>query len=396
MRVAYVCADPGVPVFGRKGSSIHVQEIVRTLRDQADRVDMFATRTGGEPPPDLADVIVHQLPSLPKGNIEQRERAALAANRDLAATLTARGPFDLVYERYSLWSFAGMEYARQVEVPGVLEVNAPLIEEQARHRGLADYASAEQVAHRAFAAATTLVAVSQEVARYLERYPSAQGRAHVVPNGVNPERFPLGLQPSRPAKPGIFTVGFVGTLKPWHGLPVLVEAFNLLHKQDGNTRLLIVGDGPERGDLEHMLQSYRLASVVELTGAVDSSEVPGLLASMDVAVAPYPAGQDFYFSPLKVYEYMAAGRPVVASRVGQLESLIQDEVNGLLCPPGDSHALAEALVRLRGDAGLRAHLGRAARECVLRDHTWDSVVRRILKLAGLSPHLQRAYTGSYT
>jgi glycosyltransferase involved in cell wall biosynthesis len=102
---------------------------------------------------------------------------------------------------------------------------------------------------------------------------------------------------------------------------------------------------------------------------------------MDAGLAPYPEGAPFYFSPLKVFEYQAAGLPVVAGRIGQLGGLIDHGTNGLLCPPGDAPALAQALDRLAGDPALRARLGRAGRETVLRDHTWEGVARQILELA---------------
>ena len=127
--------------------------------------------------------------------------------------------------------------------------------------------------------------------------------------------------------------------------------------------------------------SRGLAGVVHCTEAVAPHEVPGLLTSVDAAVAPYPRATGFYFSPLKVYEYLAAGRAVVASRVGQLETVIRHEVNGLLCPPGDAAALATALEHLRREPALRARLGRAARATVLRQHTWDAVAARVLELA---------------
>jgi glycosyltransferase involved in cell wall biosynthesis len=117
------------------------------------------------------------------------------------------------------------------------------------------------------------------------------------------------------------------------------------------------------------------------TGAVAPQMVPGLLASMDVAVAPYPPVANFYFSPLKVYEYMAAGLPIAASRVGQLAELLRHEETGLLCPPGDSPALASALERLRGDDDLRKRLGTAARATAFRKHTWAAVAQRIISLA---------------
>ncbi len=257
IRIAYICADQGVPVFGRKGCSIHVQEVLRSFRRHGVQLELFATRLEGDPPPGLETIRIHRLPTPPDGARAVREQAALAANHDLRAALERAGPFELVYERYSLWSFAGMDYARARGVPGLLEVNAPLIDEQAEYRDLVDRTSAEQVAECVLGAATVLIAVSQEMAAYLARYPSARGRTQVIPNGVNPERFPAGLQPSCPGPPGTFTVGFVGGLKPWHGLPTLVEAFVLLHCSVPNTRLLIVGEGPARESLVEDLLARR-------------------------------------------------------------------------------------------------------------------------------------------
>lgn len=380
MRIAYICADAGIPVFGQKGCSIHVQEMLRALQKLGSQVSLFATRLGVEPPADLANMTIYRLPAIPKLERSLRERVALAANPDLRVELELAGSFDLIYERYSLWSYSGMEYAREKGIPSILEVNAPLIEEQAKHRGLVDREGAECVAKRAFAAASKIVAVSSQVKDYLTNYVSSE-KIQVIANGVNRDRFSLPLIPSVPIAPQTFVVGFVGSLKPWHGLSILTDAFARLHRRVPQARLLIVGDGPERASLEADLSARGLQSAVQLTGAVTSKEIPGLLASMSVAVAPYPDRADFYFSPLKVYEYMAAGLPVVTSRIGQLAELIENGTNGILCPPGDAVALATALEQLWRSPELCTRLGNAARDAVMQAHTWDAIAKRILTLA---------------
>ncbi len=389
MRLAYICMDSGVPVLGRKGCSIHVQEVVRALGRAGVEVDLFASRIEGELPSGWSHVRLHEVPVIALGGRAARERASLAANRRLTAALEYEGPFDLIYERYSLWSYAGMELARaavgQPTVPGLLEVNAPLIEEQAEFRGLIDRGQAEEVAERAFEAASVLIAVSEEVAVYLENYPGARGKVIVIPNGVDPERIKPGQVPAGPVERACFTVGFVGSLKPWHGLPVLIEAFHQLHQEEPRSRLLIVGDGPERAKLSDDIERRGLQAAVQLTGSVPPDQIPGRLASMDVAVAPYLPLTPFYFSPLKMFEYMAAGLPVVASRIGQIARVIQNDVNGVLFPPGDPLALAAALNRLRNDPEERIRLGREARKSVLQKHTWHQVVLRILETARPAP-----------
>jgi len=383
MRVAYVCADAGVPVFGRKGCSVHVQEVVAALRSAGADVRLFATRLGGTPAGPVADVPIRRLPRPSSEDKSGREREALQANGALREALAASGPFDVVYERYALWSFAGMEYARDAGAAGMLEVNAPLVEEEAAHRGLVHREEAERATERAFAAASRLIAVSDDLARWVSLKSCARGRVYVMPNAIDPGRFPENIPPTHRV-PDVFTVGFLGGLRPWHGLYLLAAAFTRFHAEWPSSRLLVVGDGPERGGFESALSAHRVRHHAELTGSVAPHEVPGLLASMDVAVAPYAPRPQFYFSPLKIYEYMAAGLPIVASKVGQVAETLRHGESGLLCPAGDAGCMAEALGRLAADPALRVRLGTKAREQVLAGHTWRRVADRILLLAAES------------
>lgn len=378
MRIAYICADPGVPVFGTKGCSIHVQEIVRALSRLGHDVTLFARRWGGEAPADLAGLRCVELARPISAGGSARELELVHLDASIAPLLDAHGPFDMLYERYALWSSAAVKWAHQNAVPSVLEVNAPLVEEQATHRALVHREFAEMLSGEAFGAANRIVAVSTGVANWLKREVVESAKIDIIANGVDAARFvpSFNLHHAEPV------IGFVGTLKPWHGLDILVDAAAMLKAQDLPFRLLLVGDGPEREGLERALAERDLANRTELTGAVAPAAIPALLARMDIAVAPYPDLADFYFSPLKVMEYMAAGRAVVASRIGDIDGLVRHGATGLLCPAGDRDALAHALAELIRSPDSRTRLGSAARDHALAELGWDSVARRILAQAG--------------
>lgn len=387
MRIAYVCADPGIPPWGSKGASIHVQEMLRAFIARGAQVTLLSPRLDGAPPADLAAVVTIALPPAPAGMAaEARADQLLATNEVVTRALDdlasdGQGPIDLVYERHALFAHGAVEWAEARGTMSILEVNAPLIEEQARHRSLPRPEEAQASARRAFSRAGLVVAVTADVARYAVALGASTTCVHVIANGVNPARFP-----PRPAAGGPFTVGFLGTLKPWHDVATLVEALALLRAGPvPEAQLLIVGDGPERDAIVAKLHRLGLKDAATLTGALSASEVPQELARMHAAAAPYRGDGPFYFSPLKVYEYMAAGLPVVASRVGDLDRVVSHGRTGLMVPPDDASALADALARLAGDPDLRANLGGAARAEVLAQHTWDGVATRVLELGGLAP-----------
>ncbi|MDI6943340.1 glycosyltransferase family 4 protein [Microbacterium barkeri] len=387
MRIAYVCGDPGIPAFGAKGASVHVQEVLRVLLAAGHEVDLHCRRTGGEPRGALARahddgrLRVHLAPVAGESDVRQRERMLMAAEEGTRRALLAAHadrPFDLVYERYALFAIAGTSFAREAAIPSILEVNAPLPIEQARHRSLVHADTADAVARAVISDASLVTCVSEPVAAWA-RTQAPAARIVVEPNGVDADRFATASRPAgRP-----FTVGFVGTLKPWHGTEHLVDAFALLTRRRPDARLVIVGDGPERAALKRRAVERGVADRTVFTGAVDPADVPEQLAVLDAAVAPYPAHGDPYFSPLKVLEYLASGAVVVASRVGQLPELVADGRTGLLVPPSDPEALAAALDRLAADPGLRRSLADAARDDVAQTRTWRHVVRRTLGAAGL-------------
>ena len=382
MRVAYVSSDPGVPVFGRKGASVHVQSVLGVLTRQGADVHLLTTRVGGDPPPGLSDVHLHPLPLAAAFTAEGREAAARAADSRVSTVLSRLHhvvPLDLVYERYSLWGRSATAWAFRQGVPSVLEVNAPLVEEQRNHRTLVDVSGAEQVAAEALSRAGTVVCVSDAVAAWARAHSKHPARVHTVANGVDTQRVRPAAEPP-PERP--FTVGFVGTLKPWHGVEGLVHAVALLAATgQPDYRLLLVGDGPRSESLRSLAASLDVDHLVEMAGAVPPHDVPALLHRMHVAVAPYPDLADFYFSPLKVYEYLAAGLPVVATRVGDLPTVLGGGRHGVLVPPGDPATLAAAISDLRADRARRASLGRQARAAAVERHDWTAVVTRVLTLA---------------
>lgn len=391
MKILYVCADSGVSLSKHNGSAAHLRAVVAAFGELGHEVELLMTDVGGA---DALHVPVHAIPrprfapalnGLASPGSERDEATALLralrriwVNGGLESSLTDRidrwRP-DLVYERHSPFSVAGAVTARRLGCPHVLEVNAPLAWEGARHRGQVLGDAAGLLEQAALAATSRIVAVSGDLRDQLVADGVDASKIRVVPNGVDPRRFrpdgpslPVGLERKR-------VVGFVGSLKAWHGIEVLAEAFETL-AVDPDLHLLVVGDGPMAGPLADL--ERRLPGRVTLTGSVPPAEVPAYLRAMHVAVAPYPDLERFYFSPLKVLEYMASGVAVVASRIGQLRELVRDGDTGLLVQPGDSEALARAVSRLVGDETLRKNMGRHAREEALREHTWTRRVADIL------------------
>lgn len=385
MRIAYVSADPGVPVFGRQGASAHAQSMLRALLALGHTVELFTPRLGGEPPRGLADLPVHPLPIARRSRRRPPAWAALEVNHHLRTSLEAAGPYDLVYERYSLWSYAAMDWAGRAGIRSVLEVNGFLADASSRLPGRPDRHTAERVARRTVAMAGTVVAVSRGIATELAEFGAPAGRLHLVLNAVDPERFPEGLAPAWSAPPGSFTVGYLGALRESHGVAALIRAVAILHRFHADCHLLLVGDGPERERLEDLTATHGLEDQVHFAGAVPPDEVPAWIAGMDVAVAPHHGPADAPIAPLTAAECMAAGLPLIASAVGELRELVQHEITGFKVPPGDAMALASAVARLRQDYALRRRLGSNGRAAVLRGPNWADTARRIVSLAALGP-----------
>ena len=143
----------------------------------------------------------------------------------------------------------------------------------------------------------------------------------------------------------------------------------------------MIGDGPLKSSLQDRIRQAGLEKAVTFTGVVTHEDIPQYLATMDVAVAPYPAIGNFYYSPLKLFEYMAAGRAVVASRIGQVAQVITDGVNGLLYEPGHRAGLVNRLRELRESSALRLELGKNARRAS-RDFTWERNAERVVAWIG--------------
>lgn len=388
MRIAYVTADRGIPVFGEKGASIHIQEMITAFGKLGHEVRVLTARRG-EGDNAIADVEEVKATAVGTDRAE-KERAAMAQADAIEARLMSlwrEWPFDLIYERYSLWSAAGCRAARRLGVPVVTEVNAPLVLEQAAFRSLVCTDEARAIEAEVLAGSDGLAAVSRQMADYLTEAGADPVRVHVIGNAVDTTHFhpdvPATQLASIPAD--AFVVGFTGSLKMWHGVDTLLHAFREFRANQPQAHLLICGDGPKRGWIEGYVAGAGLSRSVTLAGWVDHAALPGLIARMDVATAPYPEAEAHYFSPLKLFEYLAMGRPVVASDIGQTAELLSGSPAAKLLPPGDAAALTAALHDLHAAPARRAAMSAAAAIEGAR-HDWTRNAARVIEIA----HAKRA------
>lgn len=430
MRIAYVCPDLGIPVLGSKGASVHVREFTDTLVELGHVVRIVAAASGSEksraagPAGDLLPQVRAELSILaPTSHTEQsaRELADSLLRLGLPRTpshlrselrhLLADSEFstraqaelqdfqpELVIARHALFSVAGAEIAQAFGCPLVLEVNAPLSEERRRYWELTLDAPAECAERAAFSTPDLIVAVSEGVRAHVTRSGASSDRVIVLPNGVDLAQFQPTIDPSpvrsRYQLTDKLIVGFVGSLKPWHGVELLLEAFadvrTVITRQErcggtsarrsDNLHLLIVGDGPQREALYQLRKELGLDDSVTFTGVVSHDDVPKHLAAIDIAVVPYLSSDGFYYSPLKMMEYMAMGVPVVAPMLGQIPSLLRGpgKPAGLLYRADDRHELGTALLQLILDRSLRQVLGNNGAERARREHSWQHVATTII------------------
>ena len=377
-----LCSDTGVRVGDGKGAALHLQAITSAfaaLGHETEVVGVAANPTG---PLEAWDVPTHLVPhpGRAQGALrEQRKREVVeqVAVRGLEAAERLRP--HVVYERLSLFGTAGMRVARTSAARHVVEVNALLAREEARWRGLEGVDEAHDIERAVLAGADLSVAVSEEVAAQV-RPLTEGGPVSVVPNGVDVDLF--RHRPARgAARAGLDLpasarlVCFTGSLRPWHGLDSAIEATAML---PADVHLVVAGDGPVRSELERRAHELGLGARVHWLGQVAHHRIPLVLAACEAALAPYPALQEFAFSPLKLYEYLAAGIPVVASSIGQIPECLDGGRWGRLVAPGDPTALAAGIADVLGDPTAATARAELARAHALAEHGWRSRAAQVL------------------
>ncbi len=409
MKILYICSDTGIPTLGRKGASVHVRELIAALSRMGHSVVLAAqilNKSPWELPAEIEAEVLHIEASqhlintqrtlesfnhvLGVSNILPRELRKVLYNQEMVAALVQKfqkNPPDFIYERASLYGIAGAMLARELNIPRILELNAPLSMENTTYQNASGLGELSSQSERwGLIEAEHVVTVSSSLRDYVVAEGADAERVSVIPNGVDPRVFKPG-----PANQKVRSdwglgegpiLGFVGGLRPWHGVNVLPHLLEHLLKQFKNLQMVIVGQGPLRETLEQDFKEKKLSKRVVFTGALPHKQVVGLIQEFSIALAPYPQlDHAFYFSPLKLFEYMACGIPVVASDVGQIAEVLEDNKTGLLYPPGNINALQSACDRLLSEPTLRTAMGKAASEKVHRNYTWDHNAEHVTNLA---------------
>lgn len=371
-------------IGSKDGQYVHIEEMVAALRAEGHDVRLvgpggFERREfGGE-----SGLVSKLKARIPAAAYEVLELGYNSIDyRRLARAIREFQP-DVIYERYNLSLLSGAIARRRFGVPLLLEVNAPLFAERSAYGGLKLAVLARWGEQRAWRAADHVFAVTQVLAERIAAAGVDASRITVTPNGINHCRFApetdiaaarqrLGLDPAATV------IGFVGFAREWHGLDAVIELL-AEYREARDLHFLLVGDGPVTAGLERQADELGLAGRVTVTGVVDREAVQDYVNAFDVAMLPSVVA---YASPLKLFEYMACGKAIIAPDQANLREILAHDHDAVLFEPGSRAAFKAAMRRLIEDEPLRGRLAAAARETLVeRDLSWAANARRVAAIA---------------
>jgi glycosyltransferase involved in cell wall biosynthesis len=375
MKILYSAIDQVVP--GTKGGSVHVAAVAEGLAALGHDVTALVTPGGGAP---RSSSVTWKALAPPLGSSHLR----LARSGAIARVARELRP-DAIIERYHNFGGEAIRVASSLNAIAMLEVNAPVIDHPGSSKALIDRAVLVQPMRRWREHVCRLadVIVTPDAAILPSSVP--RDRVRVLEWGADTDRFHPGVAEAPPfARPAVATLAvFAGAFRAWHGAIHLVEA--IAHLQQRGRRdigAVFIGDGPE---LPRVRAAAAGVDHVLVAGALPHERMPAALAAADLGVAPFdlgahaPLSLGFYWSPLKIFEYMASGLPVVAPAADRIPSLVADGREGILYETahgGSDKPLAGALERL-SDPALRRAMGAAARERAVRDYSWAAHCRAL-------------------
>jgi glycosyltransferase involved in cell wall biosynthesis len=286
---------------------------------------------------------------------------------------------DMIFERYAIFGVAGAYLSKKWNRPLIIEVNYTSYSPLVRHRSALLKPLARRLDQRLFDRALGLIAVSSRLKRHLtEVYGIPPEKIIVLPNAADPDVFDV----SRVArKPLPFTdgkiIGFVGGFYPWHGLDLLLSAFQSVAQKVDDARLLLVGDGPMMAEIRQRVHQSGLDDRVVLTGKVPHQDLPGYIANFYVGVMP---DSNDYGSPMKIFEYMSMGKPVVVPDYPPLLDVVNDNEEGRVFPARNVQEMAACLEMLLTDTMAYQRMAEQARRKIVTKHNWLDNGRAILSL----------------
>ncbi len=381
--MAYLRSTPsaGTPAGG---AATHINGFVNAAVELGAKITFISNdRIAGLDEQKLALKIIHpETVGISRAAFDLHNNLIFSAG---ALREIEESPVDLIYQRYGRFTSAGVEASLRTGIPLFLEYNGSEVW-IGKHWDISGMIPLlERFERLNLAVAARIFVVSAVERRNLLRCGIPDEKIVVNPNGVDPEKFQPGIGGAAVRRElGVAEhetlAGFVGTFGPWHGVLTLAEAITLL-PDDSGVRFLLIGAGRLRDEVERIIRHAGKEQQVVFAGHVDHERVPVLLDACDILLSPHVPledGSEFFGSPTKLFEYMAMGKGIIASRLGQIDDVLVDEETALLVEPGNARQLSEAILRLKRARGLRERMGAEARRIVIAQHTWSHNAQRVL------------------